>query len=139
MLQSLKLIKRKKKIVYSLYYASSSTYDQPLFKLKFYMIKFIHSSLPIYSFSNCSKYNFYTHQMKKNQKNTCLYLFMNKKILICFITLLQMIGREGSYVTHLINLFIFKCNYSLKWLFISLEGKKKLRSWVVIPCWPCHY
>ena len=37
-----------------------------------------------------------------------------------------MINWKGPYVTHLINLFIFKCNYSLKWFLVSLEGKKKI-------------
>ena len=61
MLKSLKLRKKKKKIEYSFYQASSPTYDSPLFKLKFYIVQFIHSSFLVYSFSNCLKYNFYIH------------------------------------------------------------------------------
>ena len=56
------------------------------------------------------------------------YLFvtiMNEKVLSCFTILLQMIGKEGSYVAYLINLFIFKCNYNLKWFLVSLEERKK--------------
>ena len=46
MLKSLKLRKKKgkKKKEYSFYQASSPTYDYSLFKLKFYIVKFIHSS-----------------------------------------------------------------------------------------------
>ena len=50
---------------------------------------------------------------------------MNEKILTCFITLLWIINREGSYVVYLIiYLFIFKCNYSLKWFLINLKEEK---------------
>ena len=38
-----------------------------------------------------------------------------------------MIDGEGSYVVHLINLFIFKCNWSLKWFLVRLEGRKKIK------------
>ena len=38
-----------------------------------------------------------------------------------------MIDREGSYVAHLINQLIFKCNFSLKWFLNSLEGRKKIK------------
>ena len=38
-----------------------------------------------------------------------------------------MIDREVLYVAYLINLFIFKCNYSLKWLLINLEEMKKIK------------
>ena len=38
-----------------------------------------------------------------------------------------MIDRELSYMTHLINYFIFKYNYSLKWFLVSLEGRKKIK------------
>ena len=58
MFKSIKLRKKKKKIAYSFYHASSLTYDWPLFKLIIYIIKFIYSLFLIYSFSNCSKYKF---------------------------------------------------------------------------------
>ena len=44
MLKSLKLRKKKKEIVYSFYHASNPIYDLPSFKLKIYIVKFIHSS-----------------------------------------------------------------------------------------------
>ena len=48
MLKSLNL---RKKIVDFNYYASNPTYDQPLFKLKFYIIKFIHSFIHPFLFT----------------------------------------------------------------------------------------
>ena len=33
------MLKKKKKIAYSFYHASSPTYDEPLFKLQLYIIK----------------------------------------------------------------------------------------------------
>ena len=91
MLESIKL---RKKIVYSFYHASSSTYDQSLFKLKFYIIKLIHSSFSIYNFNNCSN-TIFTFTLNDEELEKYLFVtIMNKKILIYFITLLQIIDRE---------------------------------------------
>ena len=73
MIKSLKL--RKKNIyIYSFYHASSPTYDQPLFKLKFYIIKFIHS-LPCLQLQHAIVQNtIFTFMLdgEELKKNTCL-------------------------------------------------------------------
>ena len=38
-----------------------------------------------------------------------------------------MIDSVGSYVANLIYLFIFECNYSLKWFLVNLERRKKIK------------
>ena len=38
-----------------------------------------------------------------------------------------MIDRKVLYVAYLLNQFIFKCNYSLKWFLINIERRKKIK------------
>jgi len=49
-------------------------------------------------------------KLKKKKKKNLFVTIMKGKILAFFTTLHYMIDGEESYFTHLINLFIFKCN-----------------------------
>ena len=88
MLKSITLRKKEKKIVYSFYHVSILTYDQLLFKLIIYIIKFIHLSFLVYSFSNCSKQNFTFTLDGEGLEKYLFVTIMNEEILTCFITLL---------------------------------------------------
>ena len=101
MLKSLKLRKKKKKIVYSFYHASSLTYDQLLFKLIIYIIKFIHHSLS--TALAIVQNTIFTFMLDDEELEKYIFVtIMNEKILKCFIILLQIIDREGSYMTYII-------------------------------------